>query len=96
MTPRRTPPGMPAVKMTDPNLLSTAISVSGLGTHDFAADILNVREERITRWLSGERRTPVVIRALCIAIVQRPGLVSEILRSRKGNERQIRRETEKT
>jgi hypothetical protein len=50
--------------MTDPDLLSTAISVSRLGTNDFATDILDVNEERITRWLSGERRMPIVVRAV--------------------------------
>jgi hypothetical protein len=80
---RYTPPGMPAVRaMSDPDLLSTAIDVSKLGTHGFAMDILDVSEERITRWLSGERRLPAAIRALCIAIVRRPALVSEILRGR--------------
>ena len=87
MTPRKTPPGMSAVKrMTDPDLLSTAITASGLGTHRFALDILDVNEVRLARWLSGERRMPTVVRALCIAIVQRPALVAEILRSREGNE----------
>jgi len=67
---------MPAVRaMTDPDLLTTTISVSKLGTHDFAMDILDVSEERLTRWLSGERRLPAAIRALCIAIVRRPALV---------------------
>lgn len=83
MTPRPTPPGMPAVRsMTDPDLLSRAITVSRLGTHGFAMDILDVREERLRRWLSGEHRLPMVVRALCIAIVRRPALVAEILQSR--------------
>lgn len=78
---------MSAVKrMTDSDLLSTAINASGLGTHDFAMDILDVAEERVARWLSGERRMPTVVRALCIAIVQRPALVAEIRRGRGGNE----------
>ena len=86
MTPRETPPGMPAVRtMTDPDLLSRAITVSRLGTHGFALDILDVREERVSGWLAGERRLPMVVRALCIAIVRRPGLVSEILHSRNDN-----------
>jgi hypothetical protein len=86
MTPRETPPGIPAVRtMTDPDLLSRAITVSGLSTHRFAMDILDVNEQRITRWLSGERRLPMVVRALCIAIVRRPGLVPEILRVRTDN-----------
>ena len=86
MTPRYTPHGMPAVRaMTDPDLLTTTISVSKLGTHDFAMDILDVSEERLTRWLSGERRLPAAIRALCIAIVRRPALVPEILRGRNEN-----------
>jgi len=83
MTPRETPPGMPAVRtMTDPDLLSRAITVSRLGTRDFALDILDVKEERVRVWLSGERRLPMVVRALCIAIVRRPALISEILSSR--------------
>jgi hypothetical protein len=83
MTPRETPPGMPAVRtMTDSDLLSRAITVSRLGTHGFAMDILDVREERLRRWLSAERRLPMVVRALCIAIIRRPALVSEILQSR--------------
>jgi hypothetical protein len=32
--------------------------------------------------LSAERRLPMVVRALCIAIIRRPALVSEILQSR--------------
>jgi hypothetical protein len=83
MTPRETPPGMPAVRtMTDPDLLSRAITVSRLGTRDFALDILDVSEARVRVWLSGERRLPMVVRALCIAIVRRPALISEILSSR--------------
>lgn len=82
-TPRYTPPGMPAVRtMTDPDLISRAIEVSGLGTHGFALDILDVTEERVRVWLAGERRMPMVVRALCIAIVRRPALIPEILRSR--------------
>jgi len=83
MTPRETPPGIPAVRtMTDPDLLSRAITVSRLVTRDFALDILDVKEERVRVWLSGERRLPMVVRALCIAIVRRPALISEILSSR--------------
>jgi hypothetical protein len=83
MTPRDTPPGIAAVStMTDHDLLHRAITVSGLGRHRFAHDILDVREERVSKWLARERRFPVVFRVLCIAIVRRPALVSEILRSR--------------
>ena len=73
-------------KMTDSDLLSSAITASRLGTHVFALQVLDVREERVTGWLSGERRLPMVVRALCIAIVQRPALVAEILRSRNEDE----------
>jgi hypothetical protein len=72
--------------MTDPDLLSRAITVSRLGTHGFALDILDVREKKVSGWLSGEHRLPMVVRALCIAIIRRPALLSEIIQSRNDNE----------
>jgi hypothetical protein len=68
--------------MTDPELLRDAIEVTGLSTFRFATEVLDVDEHGIQRWLSGERPMPVAVRAVCMAVLQRPALVAEIVRTR--------------
>ena len=68
--------------MTDAELLRDAIEVTGLSTFRFATEVLDVDEHGLRRWLSGDRPMPVAVRAVCVAIRERPALVAEIVRTR--------------
>ncbi len=60
--------------MSDPELLSAAITASGLSVRQFAREVL-IRDPRtVWRWLKGpdehgEHLLPVAVRAKCEAIV---------------------------
>jgi hypothetical protein len=68
--------------MTDAELLRDAIDVTGLSPFRFATEVLDVDENGLQRWLSGDRPMPVAVRAVCMTIRERPALVAEIVRTR--------------
>ena len=70
--------------MTDAELLREALAVTGLSEFRFAVEVMDVTEHVVQRWLSGERPLPIAVRAVCVAILERPALVAEIFRDRNG------------
>ena len=71
--------------MTDSDLLKAAIDVTGFSEFRFANEVLDVDQRIIERWLEGERRVPFAVRVVCLAILERPELVEEIVRARNGS-----------
>ncbi len=68
--------------MNDPDLLKVAAAAAGLSARRFAADVLDVDERNMRRWLSGERELQGTVRVVCAAIVARPELATELARAR--------------
>jgi len=71
--------------MTDPDLLSAALSATKLSARQFATDVLDVDEHSIQVWLSGKRPMLVAVRAICMTILERPTLIAEIVRARNAS-----------
>jgi hypothetical protein len=68
--------------MNDPDLLNAAIAAAGLSARRFAADVLDVDERNMRRWLSAERELQGTVRVVCAAIVARPELAAELATAR--------------
>jgi len=68
--------------MNDPDLLRAAIATAGLSARRFAADVLDVDERNMRRWLEGERELQGTVRVVCDAILARPALAEELARAR--------------
>lgn len=64
--------------MTDAQLLSAAITASGLPARRFAVEVLGVEDRSVRRWLVG-RDLPGTVRVVCAAIIERPSLAAELI-----------------
>lgn len=56
--------------MTDSELLSAAITATGLSVRGFAAQILTRDPRTVWRWLAGDNPLPQAVRAKCEALVR--------------------------
>lgn len=56
--------------MTDPELLSFAIKVSGLSVRQFAADKLTRDPRTVFRWLAGDNPLPKAVREYCTRLIE--------------------------
>jgi hypothetical protein len=58
--------------MTDPELLSAAITASGLSVTAFCRDILVRNSRTVWRWLNGDSPIPLVVLERCRIILTPP------------------------
>ncbi len=67
--------------MNDSDLLVTAIDAAGVTPRRFAADVLDVDQRNLRRWLTGAREMQSTVRVVCAAVVKRPELAAELSRA---------------
>lgn len=63
---------------SNPDLLHSAITASGLSARRFAVEVLAVDERTVRRWLAGDSAVPGPVRQLCRLIVRDPRVASSL------------------
>lgn len=66
--------------MTDPELLSAAITAAGLTARRFAVEVIDLDERKARRILTGDAPLSGTARVVCRAIIARPALAEELAR----------------
>lgn len=65
--------------MTAIDILSRAITATGMSARKFGVEVLGIDPRSIRKWLGDERAIPPNVRIVCQAIIDRPVLAEELI-----------------